>query len=146
MEYINQQRRLLTIIGIGLIVFVCGRPVSADVVIGDFENGSLDGWTTQNEAISSVAGKGNTLGGSSVGVNVLGGFWGLISPNLISHRDDFLKASFLSLDLTFIQPDLQGAGYAQTTFAALHDSNGSFVQRGIGVLPAGATIPTALCL
>ena len=77
MEYINQQRRLFAIIGVGLIVFACGRRVSADVVIGDFENGSLDGWTTQTEAISSVAGKGNTLGGSSVGVNRLGGILGV---------------------------------------------------------------------
>ena len=129
---------LYGMLAMGLVAF-CNRPVYADVVFGDFENGSLDGWTTQGESISSVMGKGITLGESSVGVQVLGGFWGLVSPNLNPNRDDFLKATFLSLDITFIRDDLtDDMSYAQSKTFALHDSSGSFVQRDIGVGAAGA--------
>ena len=139
MKYLNLRHRLLAVAGVALLLALSGHRVWADVVIGDFENGSLDGWTTQNEMITSVAGKGNTLGASSVGVQPLGQFWGLISPNLIAHRDDFLKATFLSMDLTFIRADLTDpTTYAQTKEFALHDSSGSFVQRVIGGGTAGA--------
>jgi len=111
---------------------------SADVVIGNFEAGSVDGWMSPQESVASVAGKGNTLGGSSAGVTILGGFWGLQTVNLNPNRDSFLKAKFLSFDLTFIQADLSGAGYAQTKEFALHDSSGSFVQRQIATGAAGA--------
>jgi hypothetical protein len=102
------------------------------------EGGSVDGWTSPQESVASVAGKGNTLGGSSAGVTILGGFWGLQTVNLNPNRDSFLKAKFLSFDLTFIQADLSGAGYAQTKEFALHDSSGSFVQRQIATGAAGA--------
>lgn len=139
MQIFNLQRRWFAILGSVLIVALCSRTTAADYVFGDFENGSLDGFTTQNEVISSVAGKGNTLGASSVGVQPFGNFWGLISPNLNAHRDDFLKATFLSMDITFIRADLtDSSSYAQTKFVALHDSSGSFVQRQIATGAAGA--------
>jgi len=138
MNNFRLSRTFYCVLAVGLIA-VCSRSATADVVIGDFENGSVEGWTSQGETISSVMGKGNTLGASSVGIQPFGNFWGLISPNLNSHRDDFLKASFLSLDLTFIRDDLTDpSSYAQMQAFALHDSSGSFVQRNIGAGAAGA--------
>src|SRR5689334_24924571 len=116
-------RRLFTVATVA-VASLLATMTKADVVIGNFESGSVDGWTSPQESVASVAGKGNTLGGSSAGVTILGGFWGLQTVNLNPNRDAFLKAKFLSFDLTFIQPDLQGAGYAQTKEFALHDSSG----------------------
>ena len=77
MNTISLRRTLYSLVAVGL-VSLSTRIAKADVVIGDFENGSLDGWTSPQETIASVAGKGNSLGGSSVGVSVMTGqFWGL---------------------------------------------------------------------
>ena len=137
MNNFRLSRSFYSVLAVGLIA-VCSRSATADVVIGDFE---MAAWRVGRRKTNDFVGHGqrNTLGASSVGVQPLGQFWGLISPNLSSHRDDFLKAPSLSLDLTFIRDDLTDpSSYAQTKFFALHDSSGSFVQREIGVGTAGA--------
>jgi hypothetical protein len=131
-------KKIWLVVGAGLLACLFCTQIFADVVIGDFENGSTDGWISPQESIASVMGKGNTLGNSSLGVTLLGGFWGMQSPNLVAHRSDFLQATFLSMDMTFIQADLQGGQYAQTKEVALHDSSGAFVQRQIATGAAGA--------
>jgi hypothetical protein len=112
----------------------------ADVVIGNFENGSLDGWQpapgqSGNPTLSSVPGStttppSNTLGDGVLQVNIgSGGFWGPNSLNLVSTpqlRDAFIHATAISYDLTIIGSQLDGGaaagfnGFAQSNEMAIN--------------------------
>lgn len=117
------------------------------VVIGNFENGSVDGWQpapgqTDNPMLSSVLGStttppSNTLGDSVLKVTVnSGGFWGPISENLISTpnlRNAFIHATSISYDLTIIGSELSGTdtfnGFAQSNEMTINSNvNGTFSQ------------------
>src|SRR5437588_5765479 len=87
-----------------------------DVVVGNFENGSLDGWQAPpgqggNPTLSAVPGStttppSNTLGSGVLKVNIgSGAFWGANSVNLVGTpelRNAFINAKAISFDLTIL--------------------------------------------
>jgi len=130
----------------GLVLCLTGTGLG-EVVIGDFENGSLDGWQpapgqTDNATLSSVLGStttppSNTRGDSVLKVTVnSGGFWGPISGNLVSTpdlRNAFIHATSISYDLTLIGSELSGSatfnGFAQSNEMTINSNvNGTFSQ------------------
>jgi hypothetical protein len=123
----------------------------ADVVIGDFENGSLDGWQAPpnqggNPTLSVVPGStttppSNTTGSGVLQVNIgSGAFWGANSVNLVSTpelRNAFINAKAISFDLTILGNQLNGgasggfSGFAQSNEMAINANvGGTFSQRG----------------
>lgn len=114
------------------------------VVIGNFEDATVDGWGTAggpgNPVLSSVT-TGATLGsGALKSVNPQGSFWGPTTGNLIpTHRDALINATSLQFDLTMIGSEINGGsgnfdGFAQSKELAvtLFSPNGLniFAQRG----------------
>jgi hypothetical protein len=137
---VNQSGRFLgTVLALCITLGVTAAGFG-DVVIGDFENGSLDGWQpapgqSGNPMLSPVPGStttppSNTLGNDVLQVNVgSGGFWGPISVNLVSTpqlRDAFIHATSISYDLTILGNQLNGGaaagfnGFAQSNEMAIN--------------------------
>lgn len=94
------------------------------VVIGNFEDSTVDGWGTAggpgNPVLSSVS-TGATLGtGALKSVNPQGSFWGPTTGNLIpTFRDALIGATTLQFDLTMIGSEINGGsgsfdGFAQS--------------------------------
>ena len=147
----NQSGRL---IGMALALCVTFGITAAgfgDVVIGNFENGSLDGWQpapgqSGNPTLMAVPGStttppSNTLGSGVLQVNIgSGAFWGPNSVNLVSTpalRDAFIHATSISYDLTILGSQLNGGaaagfnGFAQSNEMAINASvANAFSQRG----------------
>jgi hypothetical protein len=112
----------------------------ADVVVGDFENGSLDGWQAPpgqggNPTLTAVPGStttppSNTLGDGVLQVNIgSGAFWGANSVNLVGTpelRNAFINATAVSFDLTILANQLNGgaaggfSGFAQSNEMAIN--------------------------
>lgn len=147
MQSIRYMRRsFIAAVVLGAVCCLTGVGVG-QVVIGNFENGSLDGWQpapgqTDNPMLSSVPGSSttppsNTLGDSVLKVTVnSGGFWGPISENLLSTpnlRNAFINATSISYDLTIIGSELSGTdtfnGFAQSNEMTINSNvNGTFSQ------------------
>lgn len=130
-----------------LIVLGLTSASFGQVVIGDFENGSLDGWQPapgqpDNPTLTSVPGStttppSNTLGDSALQVTVnSGGFWGPISQNLVATpdlRNAFINATSISYDMTMIGSELAGGanfnGFAQSNEMTINSNlGGTFSQ------------------
>lgn len=144
-------RRLCGPLIVALVMLGLGRAGYADVVIGDFENGSIDGWQpppSQSGApvLSAVPGStttppSNTLGNGVLQVTITNNnpFWGANSVNLVSTpelRNAFINAKAISYDLTILGNQLNGGasagfnGFAQSNAMAINASvGGTFSQR-----------------
>ena len=139
-------RQLGAAMVMSVVLCLAGAAIG-EVVIGDFENGSLDGWQaapgqTDNPTLSSVLGStttppSNTRGDSVLKVTVnSGGFWGPISGNLVATpglRNAFIHATSISYDLTLIGSELSGGdpfnGFAQSNEMTINSNvNGTFSQ------------------
>jgi hypothetical protein len=147
----NQSARLLgTALALCLTLGITAAGFG-DVVIGNFENGSLDGWQAPpgqsgNPTLTTVPGStttppSNTLGSGVLQVNIgSGAFWGANSVNLVSTpqlRDEFIHATSISYDLTILGNQLNGGaaagfnGFAQSNEMAINASvANTFSQRG----------------
>lgn len=134
MQLLNSSGRVLAI---GLALGIAGLVSQSfgDVVIGNFENGSLDGWQAPpnqsgNPTLTAVPGStttppSNTLGTGVLQVNIgSGAFWGANSVNLVSTpelRNAFINATSVSYDLTILGNQLNGG--ASTGFNGFAQSN-----------------------
>lgn len=92
------------------------------VLIGDFEDSTLDGWGSDGGPGSptlSQSTTGVTHGGSSLkSVIAQNSFWGPATGNLITlHRSDLQNATTLSFDLTLNGADLNGGSGSYNGFA-----------------------------
>ncbi|HEY7091524.1 MAG TPA: hypothetical protein VH518_25725 [Tepidisphaeraceae bacterium] len=100
-----------------------------DVLIGNFEDASLDGFGSDGGPGSptlSQATTGVTLNTFSLkSVNPQGAFWGPATGNLITlHRDDLINAKSFSVDVTMIGTEINGGsgnfdGFAQSNEIAV---------------------------
>lgn len=142
MQFVSGRARPLILVGISSLVLCLSASSFASVVIGNFENGSLDGWQAPpgqsgNPTLSSVPGStttppSNTLGDSVLQVNIgSGAFWGANSVNLVSTPDlrtAFIGASSISFDLTLIGSQLAGGG----NFSGFAQSNEMTINSNLG--------------
>jgi hypothetical protein len=144
---VSRLRRQLPVMAVALGAALgmarSGFGAVGDVVIGDFEDLTLDGFGTDGGPGSptlSQATTGATLNTHSLkSVLPQNSFWGPATGNLITaHRDDLAFAKSVSFDVTMIGTEISGdgsafSGFAQSNEIAVTLFGGSvniFAQRG----------------